>query len=104
MSKRGRGTAVAAVLAAALLAGCAPGRSGTYTILDTGDGPVLCEGGVRESWPPSCDGPGIIGWDWDAWPHEDVQGVRMGEYSLIVTPDGDRVRVAVAAQPHEDGP
>lgn len=70
-------------------------RLGTYTVIDNGSGPVLCEGGVMESYPPQCFGAPIVEWNWDDHPHEAVQGVRWGEYSLIVTRNGDRVLVDV---------
>jgi len=37
---------------------------GVGTVLDDGDGPELCLGGVAESLPPQCGGPKVVGWDW----------------------------------------
>lgn len=100
---RRAGAAAALVVACALLVGCAPAnRTGVFTILDDGSGPQLCEE-VMESYPPQCNGTPVVEWDWDAWPHEEAQGVRWGEYSLTVTPEGDRVRVAFLATPTRDG-
>lgn len=92
----------AVVAVAALLAGCAPaslsGYGGTFTILDDGTGPVLCDT-LRESYPPQCDGVSVVEWDWATWPHQEAEGVRWSEYSLTVTPEGDQVRVSFTATP-----
>ena len=59
---------------------------------------------VFDSYPPSCvDGTPVDGWDWDAFAHEEQDGVRWGDYSLIVTPDGDHVHVSLAATLVDDG-
>lgn len=41
-----------------------------------GDQPVFCLGFVAESAPPQCHGPALLGWDWDAFEHEESGGVR----------------------------
>ena len=38
--------------------------------------PLLCVGAVAESAPPQCSGPVLVGWDWDAFDHEETGGVR----------------------------
>lgn len=61
--------------------------SGTYlartTVLEADDGPQLCLGGVRQSLPPQCGGPLVVGWSWDAVAHESAGGVRWGEYTVV---------------------
>jgi hypothetical protein len=61
----------------------------TATVLDDGDGPVLCAGGVLTSLPPQCGGPPVAPWDWDATTgYQDLGGVRWGGYRLVGTWDG----------------
>ncbi len=71
----------------------APGEViGQGTVLQVGDGaPMFCLGGVLESYPPQCDGPEIVGWDWDAVDGaEEANGVTWGAYALQGTWDGER--------------
>ncbi len=49
---------------------------GIATVLEDGDGDVLCLGAVAESAPPQCDGPELLGWDWEAFEHQETGGVR----------------------------
>lgn len=51
-------------------------------MLDEGEGPVFCVGGVQESLPPQCGGPKIRGWDWAGLEHERAGEVRWGEFTL----------------------
>lgn len=61
----------------------------TATVLDGGDGPELCLGGVADSLPPQCSGPPIRGWDWDDHPEADfANDVRWGEFVLVGGWDG----------------
>ncbi len=53
-------------------------------VIDSGDGPELCLGGVNDSLPPQCGGPVASGLDMDGWA-ETSQGVRWGERSVIVS-------------------
>lgn len=46
------------------------------TIIEQPDGALLCLGAVAESAPPQCTGLALIGWDWDAFEHEETGGVR----------------------------
>lgn len=46
------------------------------TVLEQEGGAILCVGPVAESAPPQCDGPALIGWDWDAFEHQETGGVR----------------------------
>ncbi|GAA4764916.1 hypothetical protein [Microbacterium gilvum] len=52
------------------------------TVIDDGDGAVLCTGGVAESLPPSCSGPLLVGWDWSSLEgdFEEASGVRWGDF------------------------
>jgi hypothetical protein len=58
------------------------------TVLEHGDGPQLCLGGVRRSLPPQCGGPVVAGWSWDDVMHQSVNGVRWGSYSVVGRFDG----------------
>lgn len=93
------------------LAGCAtsgapnaadPGAGGTdpatgpllrsawpATVLDDGEGPELCLGGIDASYPPQCGGPALIGWDWESLelPYEEASGVRWGTFGVVGTYD-----------------
>jgi len=63
----------------------------TTTVLDRGgeDGPVLCLGLVGESYPPTCDGPQVVGWDWTTVAGEQAaSGVRWGVFDVVGTWDG----------------
>lgn len=53
-------------------------------VIDSGNGPELCIGGVEESLPPQCSGPVAAGLDMDGW-SEEVSGVRWGDRSVVVT-------------------
>lgn len=46
------------------------------TIIEQPDGALLCLGAVAESAPPQCTGLALIGWEWDAFEHEETGGVR----------------------------
>jgi hypothetical protein len=62
-------------------------RVTSITVLSSPDhGPQLC-GAVAESYPPQCEGPDIIGWDWDAVEHESASGTKWGDYSVVGTFD-----------------
>lgn len=94
-----------------------PQRDGTQqyrtmaTVLEAGDrGPRLCHA-VAESYPPQCDGPAIIGWDWDAVDGEETaSGVTWVDAILIGTWDGEHFTVTRPVEamsawpepPHED--
>jgi hypothetical protein len=122
----GRGI-VLGLLLAAVLSGCGDATSGTpavpaasptaalpadgpvrtvTTVLDDGDGPVMCLGGMAFSSPPRCDGPAVGGWEWDDHPgHESASGSRWGEFVLVGDWDGTTLtptEVRVAGP--EDGP
>ena len=66
-------------------------------VIDSGNGPELCIGGVLDSLPPQCSGPVAAGLDMDGW-SEEANGVRWGERSVLVTwPPVDGVVEVVAA-------
>jgi hypothetical protein len=57
---------------------------GVGTVLESPEhGPQLCFA-VAESLPPQCGGPDVVGWDWDAVPHESAQGVRWTDGIAVV--------------------
>lgn len=58
------------------------------TVLDEGNGPMLCLGGVLTSLPPQCSGPAVAQWSWDEHPHESADGVSWGEYTMVGDWDG----------------
>jgi hypothetical protein len=78
---------------------------GVATILDHGDGPELCLGGVMTSMPPQCGGPAIVNWTWaeHRGDFEDANGVRWGEFGVTGTFDGAAFTVtrAVAADEYD---
>lgn len=69
------------------------------TVLEAGDsGPRLCHA-VAESYPPQCDGPPIVGWDWDAVDGEETaSGVTWVDAVLTGTWDGERFTVTRPAE------
>jgi len=77
------------------------------TVIDDGDGPELCLGGVLDSLPPQCGGPRLIGWDWDDHPgaYEDVSGTKFGGFVVSGTFDGtDLTPTSVLAGEEYDAP
>jgi hypothetical protein len=84
--------------------GSSPDEIATYEanafVLDDGSGPVLCVGGVMESFPPQCDGIPLIGWDWDGVEGEEAaQGARWGSFTVTGTYDGAIFTVVDAGPP-----
>lgn len=72
----------------AMLAADGPVRA-RGTILDEGDGPVLCLGSIAFSSPPQCSGPPVAGWDWADHPEADsAGGVQWGGYTMVGAWDG----------------
>lgn len=61
------------------------------TILQPADSePMLCLGGVMESYPPQCGGPVVVGLDWDDVPDaETASGVTWGSAWVVGTYDGE---------------
>lgn len=88
--------------------------AGVVTVLDDGDGPELCLGGVAESLPPQCGGPALVGWDWadHEGDFEEVRGTRWGDFQVVGTYDGAQLTVTEVvagedvepAPPEPDGP
>lgn len=69
------------------------------TVVETEAGTILCEGEIRESAPPQCDGPVIANWDWeDAWAFGEAPG-RWGEFCFEASRDGDEVTVEGRPRP-----
>jgi len=64
------------------------------------DAAQLCLGGVRESYPPQCSGPDIVGWDWAAVEYEESSsGVTWGSYAVQGTWDGETFTLTQPAIP-----
>lgn len=60
------------------------------TVLDEGEGPMLCLGGIAMSLPPQCNGPRVAEWDWADHPEaESAGGVRWGGYMMVGAWDGE---------------
>jgi len=72
---------------------------GAVTVLQGDGAPVLCLGGVRESLPPQCDGPAVVGWDWSEYPgtYEEANGVRWGRYQVFGRFDGEKFTLEQAS-------
>jgi hypothetical protein len=69
------------------------------TVIDSGDGPELCVGGVATSLPPQCSGPVAAGLDMEGWSQE-LNGVRWGDRSVVVTwPPIDGIVTVVSDSP-----
>ena len=68
---------------------------GLGTVLQVAGEPVsFCLGGVAESYPPQCTGPGIVGWDWASVDgQESASGVTWGTYAVQGNWDGERMTV-----------
>lgn len=76
------------------------------TVLDEGDGPRLCLGGVMDSLPPQCEGRPVEGWDWDdvaPGSFEEALGTRWGDYLVRGTVDATTFTL-VEAVPAEAAP
>ena len=67
------------------------------TVIDAGR-PVLCVGGVAESFPPQCSGPVLLDWDWAGarGMFEKANGVRWGDFAVTGSFDGESLRVTEA--------
>ncbi|HYI33343.1 MAG TPA: hypothetical protein VEX88_07780 [Glaciibacter sp.] len=63
---------------------------GQGTVLQRGEeAAMFCLGGVAESYPPSCTGPGLLGWDWaSVEQHETASDTTWGTYAVQGTWDG----------------
>jgi len=53
------------------------------TVIDSGNGPEVCLGGIDESLPPQCKGPVVEGLQMGSWT-ESFSGVTWGERTMIV--------------------
>jgi hypothetical protein len=79
---------------------------GLVTVLDEGDGPVMCLGPIAESAPPQCGGPALADFDWGQVGAQEAAGVTWGSYALTGTWDGTTFTVsdAVPAALYDVGP
>jgi hypothetical protein len=84
---------------------------GLVMVLDDGDGPEMCLGGVAESYPPQCGGPALTDFEWGDVGFEEASGVKWGSYALTGTFDGTAFTVTdaipaalydVMAEPEQD--
>jgi hypothetical protein len=84
---------------------------GLVMVLDDGDGPEMCLGGVAESYPPQCGGPALTDFEWGDVGFEEASGVTWGSYALTGTFDGTAFTVTdaipaalydVMAEPEQD--
>jgi hypothetical protein len=67
-------------------------------------GPVLCLGGVDDSYPPQCDGPALVGWDWATVDDEErANGSTWGIYHVVGTWDGERLTLTEPPGPAPPG-
>jgi hypothetical protein len=122
MTRRVAGRAAPVVVAGLLaLAGCAGHRTGepgppaggapgtqvyqaAGTVLESpGTGPQLCFG-VAESYPPQCQGPELVGWDWSAVEAESASGTTWGSFRLTGTWDGERFTLTGPPRPDDGRP
>lgn len=83
-----------------------PGRyEANATVLDDGDGPELCLGGIDESLPPQCSGMPIHGWSWDAIEGEQIaSGVTWDEFHVVGAYDGSSFTIERADPPEAVSP
>lgn len=59
-------------------------------------GPQLCYE-VQDSYPPQCEGPDVVGWDWSAVEAESASGTTWGNYRITGTWDGSTFTLTEAA-------
>lgn len=93
--------AVPAASPTAMLPADGPVRA-RATVLDEGEGPMLCLGSIAFSYPPQCSGPDVDGWVWDDHPHEASSGVRWGSYTMSGSWDGTTFTPAVVRETTPD--
>ncbi|WP_433222306.1 hypothetical protein [Microtetraspora malaysiensis] len=109
-----RGIGLLAVLVMLTACGTAPAATASLTryqadatvLSNPQHGPQLCAF-VAQSLPPQCDGPDIIGWDWNGVQHSAQNGVRWGEYHVVGTWDGKSLTLTEpprSARQHSDAP
>lgn len=56
----------------------------TSTIIDSGNGPEICIGGVRSSLPPQCSGPIVVDLVMGDW-SERASGISWGQRTVVVS-------------------
>ena len=60
------------------------GRFVSYnTVLDLGEGPIMCTPVIAATSPPYCEGVPIEGFSWDDVDHDEQAGSRWGQYALL---------------------
>lgn len=89
-----------------------PAASGKVTglgmVMDSGEGASICLGPIGESYPPSCEGTPLAGWDWSTVEgFEHISGVKFGMYAVTGTWDGTTLTVtdpAISAALYDPAP
>ncbi|MCI0545383.1 MAG: hypothetical protein L0Z49_13235 [Actinobacteria bacterium] len=72
---------------------------GAVTVIDAGDAPVVCAGGVAESLPPQCGGVPLVGLDWTDVPWaETASGVTWAEMTITVRYDTEQFHLLTAPE------
>ncbi|MFD3439048.1 hypothetical protein ACFWU3_16255 [Streptomyces sp. NPDC058685] len=74
----------------------------TTVLADASHGPQACHS-MRTKLPPTCGGPDIVGWDWDAVRSRSAGGTRWGTYHLTGTWDGTRITLTEPAKNADPG-
>ena len=79
---------------------------GLVTVLDEGDGPVMCLGPIAQSAPPQCGGPALEDFDFGQVGAQEAAGVTWGSDPLAATGDGTTITVsdAIPAALYDVGP
>jgi hypothetical protein len=73
--------------------------AGNVFVIDDGNGPVVCAGGVMESLPPQCGGPALDGLDWADVPWADTgQGQHWAGMYIEVGVAGERLQLLSAPE------
>lgn len=78
---------------------------GSVAVLESPEhGPQMCLS-MQESYPPQCDGPDVVGWDWDDAPGaESSGGTTWGSFEVTGTWDGERLTLTEPPGPARPDP
>jgi hypothetical protein len=78
-------------------------EANTIVLEDGSHGPMLCLGGVLESFPPQCGDVPAIGWDWAKVDGEEAAGgATWGSYHVVGKYDGETFVVTQVRPYRED--
>lgn len=79
-------------------------RGTAVTVLSSDEhGPQLCSY-ILESDPPQCEGPEVVGWDWNAVEHESSHDTKWGDYQVDGTFTDDTFTLTEPATPPSPPP